>query len=89
MLLLFGLAAIGFLIMGIIWVVANFWWLIVPALLLAGWLLVRSGHPAVKGSREIKAAVKRGVEARSDIHTATEHAKAEMDRIARDWPYRS
>jgi hypothetical protein len=85
-LFLFGLAAVGYLIMGIIWVIANFWWVIVPSLLLVGWLVVRSRHPAVKASRQIKLAAKRGDDARADIKAATASAKADMDRIARNWP---
>lgn len=76
--------AFAFVMTGVLWLVINFWWVfLIIGVAAAAWLIYR--HPGVKAKREIKAAVKRGIQARQDIRAATEQTKAEMDRIARDW----
>ncbi|WP_367133290.1 hypothetical protein [Saccharothrix sp. HUAS TT1] len=76
------------IISGLIYVVVNFWWALLLLLVGgAGWLY--RYHPGVRAKRELRAAVSRGQEQRERIRNATWRAKADMDRIARDWKRRS
>jgi uncharacterized protein (DUF58 family) len=72
----------GILIYGLFYLLVNFWWL----LLLAGagaWLYFR--HPGVKLKRELRRVAKSGQQQRGGIKESTAKAKADMDRIMRDW----
>lgn len=42
-------------------------------------------HPGVRATKAVRASVKRAEEQREEIREATDAAKAEMDRIKRDW----
>jgi flagellar motor component MotA len=78
------LVVIGFVIDGIVWVVINLWWMLLPiAATVLVWLFYQ--HPGVRAKREIRAVVTRGNRQRDNIAVATMQAKAEMDRIARNW----
>lgn len=80
------LVFVGLIIQGLVYLVIHFWWLLL--LLLAGagtWLYFR--HPGVRAKRELRDAVKQGEVMRKDIRATTHHAKAEMDRIARNSKY--
>jgi membrane protein implicated in regulation of membrane protease activity len=78
------LAVVGFIIDGLVLFFMYFWWLIIPALLLAAFLYYRY-HPGVRAKRQLRAAAKQGNQMRGGIRSATEQAKADMNRIARDW----
>lgn len=78
------LILVGLIIQGLVYLVIHFWWLLL--LLLAGagaWLYFR--HPGVRAKREMRDAVKQGQVMREDIRATTDYAKAEMERITRDW----
>ncbi|WP_148088865.1 hypothetical protein [Saccharothrix texasensis] len=77
-----------FTISGLIYVVENFWWALL-LLLVAGIIWLYRHHPGVRAKRALRAAVSRGQEQREHIRDATWRAKADMDRIARDWKRRS
>jgi membrane protein implicated in regulation of membrane protease activity len=78
------LVVVGLAIDGVVLLFIHFWWVIVPALLLAAWAWYRH-HPGVRAKRELRTAAKRAGQMRQDIRVATEQAKADMYRIARDW----
>lgn len=80
----FALAVVAYVITGLVLLIVNFWWLILPALLLLGWWWYHR-HPGVRAKRELRSAVEQGNQMHQDIRSATARAKADMDRIARDW----
>lgn len=78
------LALIGLLINGVVYLVVNFWWVLLIVLVGgAVWLCFR--HPGVRAKRQLRDAAKRGQVMREDIRITTEQTKADMDRIARQW----
>jgi uncharacterized protein (DUF58 family) len=82
------LALIALLINGVVYLVVNFWWVLL--IVLAGgavWLSLH--HPGVRAKRELRQAVKNGDQQRMNIRNATEQTKADMVRIARNWQRRS
>jgi Flp pilus assembly protein TadB len=82
-----ALVAIGLVIEGIIWVLINMWWLLLTVIVvLVIWWVYQ--HPGVRAKRELKSLVDRGNRVRAEIRQVTEHTKAEMDRVARDWKSR-
>lgn len=78
-----GIVAFALVVSGLVWIVVHLWpVLVLVAIAALAWRLNR--HPGVQARRQIRDAVRQGQEAQAQIRTATEQAKAEMDRIARD-----
>lgn len=82
------LALFALLINGVVYLVVNFWWVLLIILVGAAvWLCLR--HPGVRAKRELREVVSHGQEQREHIREATDRTRADMDRIARDWKRRS
>lgn len=72
---------------GVVWLVANFWWLLLPVLAFVVWWIFYL-RPALRLKRLLREVEREGLQARRNIRSATNAAKTEMDQIAREWKNR-